>query len=225
MNMRPAADIAFDIMNFKREMKNVPHQTRVLIFNGPPRCGKDTVTRYLVSHFSQYVVDLKMAYCLKKAAHSILGMHQIDVEHYNDTKDISMNEFYGATPHKFYIDLAENFIKKRFGPEAFGNAWLKRYWDEQHNLKLAIVSDCDFSQELMPLIKIFGSKSMVLIRIHRQGFDFRKDSRGYIPDGFLPRTFDFENPEGSPMKFISKVVYFLEQEQIFAGFEDPRRYS
>lgn len=191
--------------------------TKVIILNGPPRCGKDTVTQYLVSHFPDYFVDLKMAYALKKAAHSILGLHKIDVEYYNAQKDIPQVEFFDLTPRQFYIALAENFMKPQLGQECFGYAWLRRYHAEQHNKKLAVISDCGFPSELEPLIKTFGADKLLLIRIHREGHDFRQDSRGYIPDGFLPRTYDFENPEGRPMKFISQIIYFLEEEKVLTN--------
>ena len=49
---------------------------------------------------------------------------------------------------------------------------------------------CD---EVPPLIDRLGEENVLLIRVHREGYTFKGDSRRYIPDGVVPNTVDVYN--------------------------------
>lgn len=187
---------------------------KVLVLNGPPRSGKDTVASYLCQQWPDHMVDLKMSYSLKRACHAVLGFHNVDVEHFNDLKDCELEEFGNRTPRQFYIDMAERFIKTRFGKNWFGYAWMRRYIEESHDQKLAIISDSGFVEELEPLMQCFDNGAMVLVRLHREGHDFQIDSRGYVSN-VLSKEFDVMNIEGKPMIMINSVLRVLQQEHVF----------
>lgn len=49
------------------------------------------------------------------------------------------------------------------------------------------------ADELCPLIEKIGQDNILLLRLHREGFDFSGDSRRYIPDGICTNTVDMTN--------------------------------
>lgn len=192
--------------------------TKVVIFNGPPRSGKDTVATLLQVRHPDLFIDMKMAYCLKKGVHELLGIQGASSERYNDVKDVEDEDFFGKTPRETYIACAERFLKIEFSQELFGYTWLRRYRHEKiaEQGLIATISDCGFHQELAPLFRAFGPQNMIMIRIHREGFDYSSDSRNYVYVANRAfHQYDLKNENGNFDGFYHQVVHTLEMEGVF----------
>lgn len=177
---------------------------RIVVINGPPHCGKDTLGQFCALSYKK-VINTKMAESLKLGAHALMGLEDAGVDRYEIEKDEPTPDFFNMTPREFYIKLAENFVKQHCGDEAFGYIWLRKNRFFMKMAKLLVITDCGFDKELQPILRHADTDEMCLIRLHRDGTDYIKDSRGYIQD-VLPREADITNVNGTPEYMFNMFV-------------------
>lgn len=158
---------------------------QIVLLNGPPHCGKDTLVKELIPYLK--FKHVKFAGPLKRAIAGALDLRLSDIE---DRKEQPVKAFGELTIRRLLIDLSEEHMKPRYGKDIFG----KLLWNDIKNSanSLFLVSDCGFHEEVERIISNNGSHNCLLIRIHRDGCDFSQDSRSYIRDG-LCETFDIDN--------------------------------
>lgn len=157
-----------------------------IILNGPSETGKSTlIARGLVSRLQlingQFDRDTEadkvlrihqdsFAAPMKNFIASTLGIKYSDLK-----KNTMMGIIAGYTPREFLIDLSENYIKGRYGDDAFAR------WLEHRTIRLDPMPDfviCDdggFQWEY----DILKTKARV-IRCLRPGKTFEGDSRVFI---------------------------------------------
>lgn len=169
---------------------------KILLVNGPPRSGKDTVGR-IVSELVPDVHVTKFAHALKSATHALfLGLHgefdKLDMSsmednclvcsddaYYEAQKDVpGMVRFFGITPRKAYILVSEVLCKPTLGKQVFGDILADAI--ERRSEEYIVVTDSGFVEEAGPLVKRFGVENMDLAQVSRPGCNFRDDSRSYI---------------------------------------------
>ena len=168
---------------------------KIIFFNGPPRSGKDTaanaMVRYMtvkdLAHVSPY--KLSIATPLKKATHELYGITGKDHNYYEQQKDEPQSKLLGLTPREAYMSLAETYAKVLHDKSFFGKVFVTRLkeFDREVNVRATInqelvifISDCGFIDEIIPIIAKAGKANCLLIRVGRSGYDFSKDSRGYL---------------------------------------------
>lgn len=153
---------------------------QIIILNGPPRSGKDSLAKYLVAkHKSFYHV--KFADELKKIAHRFYNTPEQDPDAYEQFKDRPLTEFLNLTPRQAYINLSEDYIKKYHGKDFFGLqliSTIKKVHDNNDNV--FVVSDGGFEEELLPLLEAFNPSLFTIVQVHRAGCSFDNDSRHYF---------------------------------------------
>lgn len=163
--------------------------TKVIFINGPPRSGKDTVGE-IIKTIVPDSRTTKMAYSLKVGAHALFrAMHELLTPStlsitlhdacYENMKDMAMRMFYDMTPREAYIALSERLFKPLYGEEFFGTIVAERIVGAP-KVPLWAITDSGFEPEANPIIKTVGAENCMLIRIHREGYDFALDSRSYI---------------------------------------------
>lgn len=111
------------------------------------------------------------------------------------------------------IYVSECLIKPTFGEDYFGKCraeTVAEYTDE-----LIVDDSCGFEEELPPLLKMFDSNDVLLIRIKGRGEFSEKDSRGYIGDGVVDNTVDVWNT-GTEEEFQQKCLETIQK------FEESR---
>lgn len=191
--------------------------THVVFLNGPPRCGKDTAGEILRQAVPGARV-VKFAHALKVATHALMlglrgelkpmneqtgeaeGSPESLNAPYNDAyfeseKGKELPEFFGITPRAAYIAVSELLCKPLFGPEFFGTVLLRSMVlsaAESNPVPLWVITDHGFEPEANPIIKAVGRENCTLVRIHREGCDFAKDSRTYVHTD-VPNKFDLMN--------------------------------
>lgn len=162
---------------------------RVILLNGPPRSGKDTIgaaMRAILDRGTHAVVR-KFAGALKDAAHRLYSVGPgVGHDWFEAVKDESCSQFFGRTPREVYIAVSEKLMKPLHGDRIFGRLLvdeIKRTqvveFDEDTDL-VVVVTDSGFAPEAQELIDAFGIDNVSLVRITRKGASFDGDSRSYI---------------------------------------------
>jgi hypothetical protein len=160
----------------------------VVLLNGPPRSGKDTAAHGLLMYRPGSVL-LRFSTPLKAATHALFGLRGITADHYEDCKDTPSADFMGLSPRQAYIAVSEQAVKRTFGKSFFGRVMVERLRrvrgapspaSVSHWPPMAVCPDSGFSIETAPVIREVGAANVILIRVHRPGFDFAQDSRSYI---------------------------------------------
>lgn len=163
----------------------------VIILNGPPGSGKDTIADYLEK---ERYVDKHIRF--KDALFDITGaIYRTGAEFvksfsYDQVEKMKpREEFNGLSQREALIFVSENVIKPSYGKDYFGKAVAKTIQlhaafariEDPNNLNGTlryVTSDGGFKEEIEPLVGA-GFK-VILIRLHRDGCDFSKDSRKYL---------------------------------------------
>lgn len=150
---------------------------KVILLNGPPRCGKDTVANYICRRFDAH--HHKHALILQRAVSALFAVPWPEWQaRYEPDKDTPWETLEGLTPRQAMIWVSEEVMKPRFGHTYFGRKLAATI--TAGRAPLNVISDCGFQLEQDPIISTFGAENCILIRIHRPGTSFANDSRSYI---------------------------------------------
>ncbi len=168
----------------------------IILLNGPPRTGKDSVARHLASTLS--FRHLKFATPLKAMTHAMYGIYY-GSEAFDSVKDIKSPFFLGDTPRNAYIEVSEKMVKPVKGKDFFGRVALSTIEREKIcGCNRIVFSDCGFAEE----VKCLRHLQPILIRLHRAGHNFAGDSRDYIYDDNMP-SIDLSGDDGLPALFVA----------------------
>ncbi|UCR74505.1 hypothetical protein RCIP0073_00038 [Klebsiella phage RCIP0073] len=153
---------------------------KVIILNGPPGCGKDTIARVLeeiggfdIHSFKKPMFDI---------AETMLGPVKFKqfMKLYNDrdTKEMPCDLLGQMSPREFFIHISESFVKPILGNEQFGYLAASGAIEATSHV---VFSDGGFPDEVRALIEHEQSDyHLYLVRLHREGFTFEGDSRNYV---------------------------------------------
>lgn len=205
---------------FKIKKLNKP---LVIMFNGPPRSGKDSACEIIMEHFPEvhyaYFKEVLYKECAK-----ILGLDfnfWATVCQNGDLKDKPMLTMAvgetGAvmTPRDILIYLAEKVLKPKYGQDfiARGTAdtivELIQFQREQSNeAAVIVVPDLGFDYEIDTVRKMIPDAHVISVAIHRPGFTFEGDSRNYVknPNFGLHNTGSCEDLKHQVLRLFKNIV-------------------
>lgn len=181
----------------------------IIILNGPPGCGKDTIAAYLTGHrypavkasFKQPMFDI---------AFSMLGVCRYDefMDLYNDREQKEKPQVIlgGKSPRQFMIWISEDVMKPVFGDHYFGRRMVEEIHEMYRDLTV-VISDGGFPEEIKPLVK--AGHEVHICRLHRDGFTFAGDLRDYIDlSGYHYRIhhYDFHLQDGKHELAVNEIV-------------------
>lgn len=162
---------------------------KAVLFNGPPRCGKDSLSDGIVGcadFKGHYREKLSFGRFPKEGAHASFGL-KVRFDHYEDSKDVPSEDFLGMTPRQAYITHSEQYMKPCYGKDVYARlmvSLIKRKLDKitiHHKPPMFMFSDIGFQEELDVLANdVFGAENTLLVQLHRIGADFKNDSRTYV---------------------------------------------
>jgi hypothetical protein len=188
---------------------------RIILFNGPPRCGKDTAARACMEaeDFNGHsrVFD-RMSMPIKRAFAAMMGAN-IDrwgnVELFEAYKE-DYNELLSTSYRIWQIEFSERFMKPHYGQNIFGRLFVNRQ-HRQHTNVVTFIPDCGFDIEYTTLSNAFGPENVLVVKIYRPGTDFKGDSRSYLKVGSFGDKRDTENVihvnnAGTENEFRSKII-------------------
>jgi len=185
---------------------------KIVLVNGPPRSGKDTVGAIIVKESPRIVRCCKFATELKDRVHAAYRLFDkrtrkpIVTEALESVKDHPQPFFLGKTPREIYIAFSEVFMKPLHGKDIFGRLLLGRLQYElecegglppEKRTEVIVITDSGFRKEVEMLSAHFGVHNCRLIQVHRHGCDFSGDSRGYLDVSDIGmEVHEVVNPEG-----------------------------
>src|SRR6478609_8002249 len=143
---------------------------KVVLFNGPPGAGKDTMVSELVPYLN--FQHMKFAAPIKRMAAGLLDMSSGVLERSKDLQNKLLNN---TTLREMLIGLSEEFLKPRYGEDIFGRLAVEEA--QQSSYSLLLFSDCGFTPEVQHVIRAVGHRNCLLIRLHRAGKTYDNDSR------------------------------------------------
>jgi hypothetical protein len=170
---------------------------KVVVFNAPPRAGKDIAAEYLCGCFGNEVKTYHKAFkevlfdiCAKTLGITVgdylQGYYRKTPDHVwwmKDLVSLSTSAHMGAVSNntnysqrEFLIHMSENVIKPIFGKDAFGKAFVNSLPEEG----LVFVSDSGFKEELQCVLDHVGAENVLVVQIEREGCSFEGDSRKYL---------------------------------------------
>jgi len=192
---------------------------RVVLFNGPPSCGKDTAAIGLFERLTYQRLGLEHELHLslerfsmpnKRAFAGMMGLNisTFGVVEVWEARKEEIIPSLGISYRQWQIDFSERFMKPLYGQAIFGQLLAERWLRRTVGLKedqALIIPDSGFKSETEVLLR--RGWDILLIRIHRPGTDFSKDSRSYLE--FDPRPnllqLDIQN-DGTEADFQAHIV-------------------
>lgn len=166
---------------------------KIIIFNGAPRVGKDTFADMLDNHLltvwfngTNAMLPSRESFkdtllILTKSFYNI-DTYEWDTR-YKEQKEKPWDKLGGLSQREALIDMSEVKIKPLLGVDFFGKAAAQKCTtevDDDGDGTIYIFSDGGFVEEIQPFIDKFGADNVLIIRLHREGFDFSSDSRSLL---------------------------------------------
>ena len=177
-------------------LKKLP-KPLVIMFNAPPRAGKDTACEILMRKFPESVKYEYFKEYLYKESAKVLGLDfnfWASVCQDGDLKDKPMlrlqtGEAEGSvTPRDILINVAENILKPKHGKDCIANATahkiaktIQQFKAEKGYNPIIVVPDLGFPYEADAVRTIIPSAEVAVVHIKREGYTFEGDSRNYVP--------------------------------------------
>ena len=192
--------------------------TKIILFNGPPRSGKDTAAdiAYEMTNADPFMKSsLKFAKVVKEGAHHTLGLirpNGVPYAHgfFESNKDEKIREFRGFSPRETYIWYSEEVMKPRYGPAIFGEILADQIGPGAPDAVI-FISDSGFLEEVEVLLDRYGPAALTLVRMHRSGCTFDGDSRSYLGlSDWGVKTFDIRN-DGTTEQLAFEISNLLHE--------------
>jgi len=169
----------------------------IVLFNGPPACGKDHAADYFKA---QGYKHLSFKYQLFKETIKYFNVgEKWFMERYNDRslKEVPTYWLGNMSCREAMIYVSEEKIKPRKGLDYFG----KLVADEIDVSKDYAISDGGFIDELLPVVEKVGKENFRLVQLTREGHDFSSDSRRYF-DGNITKEYVLNKPTNVEKKYV-----------------------
>ena len=192
----------------------------IVLFNGPPRSGKDSACEIIMKHFPEvhYVYFKEILYGETAKILELDFNFWAKVCQNGDLKDspmltVSAGEL--MTPRDILIYLAEKVLKPKYGKEfiARGTAEtisdLIQFQREQSNEEAVIViPDLGFDYEIDTVREMIPNAHVISVALHRPGFTFEGDSRSYVKNANfgLHNTENYEDLKHKVLRLFRNIV-------------------
>lgn len=159
----------------------------VIILNGPPGSGKDTIADYLefISPTSPITTHRRMKDTLFIQA---LALSQIPEKEWFDRyedrrlKEQPWDKLGGLSVREFMIKVSEEYVKPIFGEDFYGRQVSDVCKDAVASGESVVFSDGGFESEFDFIINTVGKENVILVQLYRDGCSFDSDSRNYLDD-------------------------------------------
>ena len=205
---------------FKIKKLNKP---LVVLFNGPPRSGKDSACEIIMEHFPEvhYAYFKEVLY---EETAKILGLNNTfwaRVCQNNNLKDIPMLTMAAGetgavmTPRDILIYLAEKVLKPQQGKDFIARKTactivdlIKLQREQSNEAAVIVVPDLGFDYEIDTVRKMIPDAHVISVAVHRPGFTFEGDSRNYVkePNHNIFNEFNLEEFNHTVLDLFKEIV-------------------
>ncbi len=151
----------------------------IVVLNGPPSSGKDTIAEYLTEHHGYAEARFKTK--LVQIALMISQISGFDwCTRYDDRelKETPWDRLGGLSQREYLIKISEDWVKPLHGESYFGDVLAQRIKYNYEGMDV-ILSDSGFVEEIKPVLAL--GISTLIVRLYREGCSFDGDSRDYLP--------------------------------------------
>ena len=161
---------------------------QVVLLNGPPKSGKDTIADALVQAVGPlWSVNYKLSSVLKATARVMFSLSDTQYNALERPENKDKKGHVGLSNKKSWreilISLSEDYIKPTYGENFFGLATVKALSTfSKCGYSHVFISDSGFKEEAETLVTMCPTCNFTLARLHRDGTDFNNDSRSYWPN-------------------------------------------
>ena len=161
---------------------------QVVLLNGPPKSGKDTIADALVQAVGPlWSVNYKLSSVLKATARVMFSLSDTQYNALERPENKDKKGHVGLSNKKSWreilISLSEDYIKPTYGENFFGLATVKALNTfSSRGYSHVFISDSGFKEEAETLVTMCPTCNFTLARLHRDGTDFNNDSRSYWPN-------------------------------------------
>jgi hypothetical protein len=180
-------------------------ETKVVLINGPPLCGKDVAAEESRQVLYQWGYEPEVRqfksvlFRLVRECYHITPIRFWEIYNNRDLKEEPLPDFNGLSVRQAMIFVSEEVIKPKFGKDFFGIAAASSLEEGEVN----IFSDSGFIEETLPVIEKVGKENTLLIRVYGRG-DFSNDSRDYLPFDCVNLCVDVYNT-GTELEYLNNV--------------------
>lgn len=194
---------------------------KLILLNGPPRCGKDTLAAGLMNELNDPTAIAPLAGPLRAAALLLTGFSEpLQWGLYDEIKDAPLpiledrepvtDPTYPGDPttlRGFMIRLSEAFVKGIYGKDYWGRLLLVSHpWvTDPTDPRVLIVPDLGFASEYEFLSQHVDP---VVIHIEREGCTFDRDSRNWVYPKYNHGFISLVN-NGSPEDLVADALQTL----------------
>lgn len=194
----------------------------IILFNGPPRSGKDTAAQYLYENWESFSWSrgicnfLRMSAPLKRMFAAMTNSELDEFDNnltYDRIKEDPLRFLNGKSYRQWQIECSEVFMKPMYGNDIFGRLFVNAVATHRFRGETTwVVPDCGFDIEAKTLASLLPEYDVFLVQIHRPGKDFTGDSRGYIDGLNLPVTRRFSiNNNGTKEEFEDSIEELVQK--------------
>lgn len=195
----------------------------LIIFNGPPRTGKDHAARFIERQIETVgvcpVAISRIADVLKQHTHEKYGLTGMPPHLFEEVKDNPRPEFGGLTPREAYIRHFRDDLEPRWGESALGDLFARRL----HEQSLAndqpgtvhLLPGAGYWPEVAPIAAMFDPDRILLLRIERDGLpgipgsDYRGDLSELEEMGVWTENIHNDFTPRFEQKLLASVAAFL----------------
>ena len=187
----------------------------VVILNGPPGVGKDTLAKLLTAKRNHFyarnctkVMEFKAPMFELARIASGLTQQEFDFVYRRDQKEHAQPQLGGLSARQYMIKISEEWIKPIFGKQHFGKLAKCAISAAECNIDYFIFSDGGFIDELVPLC---DEHTVYVVRLHSDGYEYGTDSRKYLTDDELADAgatdwWDMTLTRGNPIQDAETIL-------------------
>lgn len=152
--------------------------SKVVILNGPPGVGKDTLGAKLIRYGFEPVAFKEHLYEATADYYGLPLEPFVKIASHRTWKEIPSPLLNGKSPREALIHVSEDIMKPQYGNRVFGEVVSEVCF----NYPYCVITDGGFKEEMQA---VEDNHELVVIRLHRNGCTFDGDSRSYAqPDWF-----------------------------------------
>lgn len=180
---------------------------KAVLFNGPPRSGKDTSTEILLNLISDIDISsdvLKFTKPVKDITHKLYGLERYSHDYFEDVKDTPLDVFNGKTPREAYIETSTSF-REKYGFDFFAKKFVEMI--DNSDKQLIVNMDVGYDYEAEAVVNALGVDNVLICKIHRIGHDFSNDCRSFVNINGVKETEIYNNSDKDMLRHeINKAI-------------------